>query len=184
MPLLESNRGNLNSDMYSWKLPSNSGWNMTSWRLRDVIKINRKPHLLVEVILTGRYWERVKLSQRNTDSLDFAKEYSVALPQVLMAEANLKRLYRELARWLKTPIKKFVDTPLALSEELGGVESQRFSIEFGVREDFIVNVGHAACTISYKANALSGECAYLVDQSCVQTFVDGLGEYFLHPRDA
>ncbi len=139
---------------------------------------------MVEVVLTGRYWERVKLAQRNFNSLDFAKEYSVVLPQVFIAEANLKRLYRELAKWLKTPINKFVDTSLSVSEELGRVEFRRFSMEFGVREDFIINVGHAACTISYNVNALSGECAYVVDQSCVQTFVDGLSGYFSRPREA
>lgn len=133
---------------------------------------------MVEVVLAGRYWERVKLAARNFDSLDFAKEYSVVLPQVFIAEANLKRLYRALSKWLETPVNKFVGTPLSVSEELGGVDSRRFSMEFGVREDLIINVGHVACTISYKVNALSGECIYVVDQSCIQAFADGIGNYF------
>jgi hypothetical protein len=91
------------NDMQSWTLPSNSGWNTTSWRLREVVQINRRRHLLVEVVLTGRYWQRVKLAQRKFNSLDFAKEYSVVLPQVFIAEANLKRLYHALSKWLKTP---------------------------------------------------------------------------------
>jgi hypothetical protein len=134
--------------------------------------------------MTGRYWDRVKLAAGNFDSLDFAEEYSVVLPQVFIAEANLKRLYRALSKWLKTPANKFVDTPLSVSEELCGVDSQRFSMGFGVREDLIVNVGHTACTISYKVNALSGECIYVVDQSCIQAFADGIGNYFSRLREA
>ncbi len=170
--------------MHSWNLPSNSGWNMTSWMLRDVVKINRKRYLLVEVVLTGKYWNRVKLGQKDFSASDCAKEYSLTLPQVLIAEASLKKLHRELLKWLKTPIHKFADTSLNLKEELGGIDSQTFSIEFGKRSDFIINIGHTACTISYKTNALSGECAYIVDQSCVQTFVDGLGSYFSNQREA
>ena len=163
--------------MRSCNLPSNSGRNMTSWRLRDVVKIGRKQYLLVEVILTGKYWERVEYTRRNLVSAGLVKDYSVVLPQVLLAEVELKKLYRELANWLKTPISKLVETPLTVSRELAGLDSQTFSIEFGLRGDFIINVGHVACTISYQVNALSGECAYVVDQSCVQTFVDGLGDF-------
>ena len=151
---------------------------MTSWMLRDVVKINRKRYLLVEVVLTGKFWNRVKLAQKDFSASDRAKEYSVILPQVLIAEAALKKLHRELSGWLKTPIHKFADTSLNLKEELGGVDFQAFSMEFGKRSDLIIDIGHTACTISYKTNALAGECAYIVDQSCIQTFVDGLSSYF------
>lgn len=168
---------------HSWKLPSNSGWNMTSWGLRDVVRINRRLYLVVEVVLTGRYWDRVKLSRWESNRLELVKEYSVVLPQVLLSEARMKSLYRELRKWLKTPITKFIDTPLTLIEELGGTDAQRFSIEFGMREEFATEIGHMVCTILYKGNAFSGEYTYVVDQSCVQTFVDGLGGYFLRPRE-
>ena len=157
---------------------------MTSWRVRDVVRINRRQYLLVEVVLTGRYWDRVKLSRWESDPLALVKEYSVVLPQVLLSEARMKNLHRELRKWLKTPIRQFIDIPLALIEELGGVEAQRFSIEFGLREDLTPEIGHMVCTILYKGNAFSGEYTYVVDQSCVQTFVDGLGGYFLRPREA
>ena len=163
--------------MRSCNLPSNSGWNMTSWRLRDVVKVGRKQYLLVEVILTGRYWERVEYTRRNVVSAGLVKDYSVVLPQVLLAEAELKKLYRELANWLKTPISKLIETPLTVGRELAGLDSQTFSIEFGLREDLIIDVGHTACTVSYQVKALSGKCAYVVDQSCVRTFVEGLGDF-------
>ena len=157
---------------------------MTSWRLRDVVRVNRRLYLVVEVVLTGRYWDRVKLSRWESNRLELVKEYSVVLPQVLLSEAKMKSLYRELRKWLKVPIPKLLDTPLTLIEELGGTEAQRFSIEFGMREDFATDIGHTVCTILYRGNGFSGECAYVVDQSCVQTFVDGLGGYFLRPREA
>ncbi len=105
------------------------------------------------------------------------------LPQILLAETNLKILYRQLLKWLKTPVSEFAQTPLKAREELGDVESQTFSMEFGLRSDLIINIGHSACTISYKTNGISGECIYIVDQSCIQTFIDGLGNCFSSQRE-
>src|SRR5262245_25905234 len=56
--------------MSLWKLPSNSGWNMTSWILRDTVKVGRKNYLLVEVVFTGKYWDRVKLARKNFSATD------------------------------------------------------------------------------------------------------------------
>ena len=151
---------------------------MTSWILRDVVRVNRKKYLLVEVVFTGKYWNRVKLAQKNLSGSDLAREFSVILPQVLLAESQLKKLHRGLSRWLKSPIEKFAVHTLKLKEELAGLDSQAFAIEFGERDDLIINVGHTVCTISYRANALVGESSYVVDQSCIQTFVDGLNVYF------
>ena len=164
--------------MSSWNLPSNSGWNITSWIVRDVIRINRKQYLLVEVVFTGRYWNRVKLAQKTFSGSDQVKEYSVILPQVLLGESQLKKLHHRLSSWLKTPIEKFASDALKLKEELAGLDSQSFEIEFGRRDDLVINIGHTVCTISYKANALIGQSSYVVDQSCIQTFADGLTGYF------
>src|SRR5262245_42708066 len=100
--------------MSSWKLPSNSGWNMTSWTLRDTVRVRRKNYLLVEVVFTGKYWDRVKLARKNFSATDLAKEFSVILPQVLMAESQVKNLYDQLSRWLKTPIDRFAEVSLRL----------------------------------------------------------------------
>jgi hypothetical protein len=164
--------------MSSWNLPSNSGWNMSSWIIRDVVRIKRKKYLLVEVVLTGKYWNRVQRAQNAIGSFDRAKEYSVILPQVLLSESKLKTLHHQLSRWLKTPIAKFASDSLNVREELAGLDSQVFAMEFGKRDDLIINLAHTACTISYRTNALVGETSYVVDQSCIQTFVDGLNGYF------
>ena len=164
----------LSDAMDSWKLPSNSGWNMTSWLVRDVVQIRRKRYLLVEVILTGKYWNRIKLSQGDFTASDRARDYSVNLLQVLIDESALKKLNLELSRWLKTPIDKFTSVSLNVKEELAGINSQVFTMEFGNRDDLIINLGQTACTISYKMNVLAGQCSYVVDQSCIQTFVDGV----------
>jgi len=95
--------------MSLWKLPSNSGWNMTSWILRDTVKVGRKNYLLVEVVFTGKYWDRVKLARKNFSATDRAKEFSVILPQVLLAEFQVKNVYNQLSRWLKTPIDRFAE---------------------------------------------------------------------------
>jgi hypothetical protein len=164
--------------MSSWNLPFNNGWNMTSWILREALRINRRKFFLVEVVLTGKYWNRVKLAQKNFAASDRSKEFSVILPQVLLSESTLKKLHRQLSNWLKTPIEKFSSESLALKEELAGLNAQSFAMEFGKRDDLITNIGHTACTISYKTNSLIGESSYVVDQSCIQTFVDGLSNYF------
>ena len=160
--------------MDHWKLPSNSGWNMTSWLVRESVTIQRSRYLLVEIVLTGRYWNRSKLARKDFTASDLVKEYSVILSQVLVAESAVKRLRDQLSKWVRTPINKFAATTLQVKEELAGLDSQMFKMEFGPQEDLIVDVGHTVCTISYKMNALAGQCSYVVDQSCVQTFIDGL----------
>jgi len=164
--------------MSSWKLPSNSGWNFTSWILRERVRIGRKNYLLVEVVFTGKYWDRVKRAQKKFGPSDRAKEFSLILPQVLLAESQLKNVHSKLLRWLKTPIDRFASVSLRLEEELAGLDSQRFAMTFGDRDDLIIDIGHVACTISYSAKSLSGEISYVVDQSCIQTFVDGLTDHF------
>ena len=164
--------------MASWNLPSNRGWNMTSWILRDVVRIKRKQYLLSQVVFTGKYWDRLKLAQENLGVSDRAKEYSVILPQVLLDESQLKRFNHRLSKWLKTPIEKFETDSLNLREELAGVDSQSFVMEFGKRDDLIINIGHTVCTISYSVNAHCGRSIYVVDQSCIEIFVDGLSNYF------
>jgi hypothetical protein len=163
-------------DNNSWKLPSNRGWNTTTWLIRDEAEIEGEKFLLVEVVMTGRYWNRLKLEQHK--GYDYAREYSLVMPQFFISVSRLKDLLDQLASYLKTPINQMAHNPPNISQELSWLDGQAFCIEFGLRDEFICNLGKCVCTISYKLNALSGECAYVVDPTCMQVMVDGIENYF------
>src|SRR5262245_60922631 len=148
----------MREDNNSWKLPSNSGWNNTSWHVRDEAEIEGEKFLLVEVVMTGRYWNRFKSVQNK--GLDYAREYSLVMPQFLISVSRLKELLELMVAYLKTPINQMADNPPNISEDLGWEEGQAFHVEFGLRNGIICDVGHCVTMISYKLNALSGECTY------------------------
>jgi hypothetical protein len=172
-------------ELRSWKLPSNSGWQMSSWRVRDILRNNGERLLLTEVVMTGKYWDRVQLAQQLarqdfTSTTKFAREYSLVMPQFLIREMSLRSLHDRLAEWLKTPIKELAETSIEASEELCEGGHQSFIIDFGRRDGFIIDIGHSVCSMTYRTDGLAGETAYIVDQSCVQIFVDGVGKFFGH----
>ena len=167
--------------MHSWSLPSNNGWNIATWSVRDILRVDDEPYLLVEVRLTGRFWKRAREVQSSFAGLNMTKEYSVILPQVLLSEERLKKLCHQLSKWLRTPINELAARPLRVKARLGVAHSHAFTIKFGSRRDRIIGPGQTACAISYEVNALAGECVYLVDPSCIQQFVDELSRYFSEP---
>ena len=166
----------MREDNNSWKLPSNRGWNNTSWHIRGEAEIEGEKVLLVEVVMTGRYWNRFNLAQNK--GYDYAKEYSLVMPQVLISESHLKDLLELMSAYLKIPINQLAHNPPNISEDLSWKGGQSFRLEFGLRNGFISSVGHCVTTISYELNALSGECTYVVDPSCMQVMVDSIENYF------
>jgi len=166
----------MREDNDSWKLPSNRGWNTTSWIIRDEAEIEGEKFLLVEVVMTGKYWNRFKLAQNK--GLDYAREYSLVMPQFLISVSRLKNLLEQMAAYLKTPINQMAHKPPNISEDLCWLDGQTFRIEFGLQNGFICDVGHCVCSISYGLGALSGECAYVVDPTCMQVMVDGIENCF------
>jgi hypothetical protein len=161
--------------LISWVLPSNSGWNVTSWLIRDAVIIRRRRFLLTELVLTGRYWNRLRSMD---SSYNVTKEYSVILSQFLLSESQLKKLQKELAKWLKTPIRRLGSTPLDVTQELAGLEGQSLIISFHSEGVGSARLGHAYCKIAYRYRGLTGECEYILDQFCIHTFVEGINNYF------
>ena len=100
------------------------------------------------------------------------------MPQFLISVSSLKDLLELMMAYLKTPINQMADNPPNISEELSLMDGQSFHVEFGLRNGIICDVGHCVTTISYKLDALSGECTYVVDPTCIQVMVDGIENYF------
>ena len=120
----------MREDNNSWKLPSSRGWNNTSWHVRDEAEIEGEKFLLVEVVMTGRYWNRFKYVQNK--GFDYAREYSLVMPQVLISVSRLKDLLELMAAYLKTPINQIAHNPPNISEDLSWEEGQAFHVEFGL----------------------------------------------------
>src|SRR5690349_10347650 len=132
----------------TWQLPSNDGWNVTSWIVRDFVVSKRRRYVLTEIVLTGRHLDRAKWSQ---NEYALTKEYSVILAQVLLSVTELRRLARALDHWLRTPIRALASTHLKLSAELSGVDGQQFSLGFAPGYGDAATADHPICHIVYQA---------------------------------
>lgn len=159
--------------MSTWQLPSNDGRDVSSWIVRSVLVSKRRRYLNTEVVLTGRHLDRAKWTQ---GEYALAKEYSINLAQVLLSVTELKELARALDRWLRTPIRDLASTHLELSADLGGVDGQQFSLAFAPGYGDAATADHPMCHIAYRGASVAGECSYMVDQSCIRLFVDGMKE--------
>jgi len=145
---------------------------MTSWIVRDSFVLEDEQFLLTEIVLTGKYWDRFKSAQ--CKGLTYAREFSLVMPQFLIATSRLKELCEQVSDWLNRPISELAKTPPDVSVELCFLDGQSFQVNVGTRDDLICDIGHSVCTLTYKANALSGECVYIIDPTCLQIMVDGI----------
>jgi hypothetical protein len=167
-----------------WKLVSSDGWGMATWRLRGMAEINEANQFLIELMITCKYWNRVQLAQHSFAAMEKTKEHTVILSQLLMGEAELRKLYVGLSEWLDEPAHDLTYVPLNLSLELCDPEHQSLKIEFGARDEIIPAHGAMACTIAYRGSHLNGESYFAVDQIGIRAFADGLGVLFDIPSAA
>jgi len=166
----------MREDNNSWKLPSNRGWKNTSWFIRGEAEIEGERFLLVEVVMTGKYWNRFKLAQHK--GYDLARDHYLVMPQFLISVSRLKNLQKLMGAYLNRPINQMAHNPPEISEDLSWLDGQVFRVEFGLRNEFICVPGQCVCTISYEFFGFSGVCAYVVDPTCMQVMVDGIENYF------
>ncbi len=158
---------NLSTATESWLLPSADGWNkLKGTPIYKWISLQSEALILMEISITGESWQRDK---NDINEAEITKDFISILPQVVTKESSLKKLVAELDRWLFSP--------LDISIELSGVDCQSFQIAFGVNDGFICKPEKPVCTIRYAGGRMKiGEWNYVVDQSCIRLFRDGLNQ--------
>src|SRR5262245_50423726 len=103
----------MREDNNSWKLPSNRGWKNTSWFIRGEAEIEGERFLLVEVVMTGKYWNRFKLAQHK--GYDLARDHYLVMPQFLISVSRLKNLQKLMGAYLNRPINQMAHNPPEIS---------------------------------------------------------------------
>ena len=165
------------------ELPSNSGWRKTTWRFYDTIQTERHRLFAAEVAFDSKFWNYAASIRGNFENAELVEDCSLKLPQVLFAEWELEKLYSHLAKWLETPLNLIEETPLDYVANLT-TNDHFFEMKFGITGNSIVSRGQTECTIVYKASGISGKISYIIDQSCIRIFAEGIQKHLSNQRQA
>ncbi|HEX8289568.1 MAG TPA: hypothetical protein VF556_16410 [Pyrinomonadaceae bacterium] len=175
----------MTQNQFSFELPSNSGWCKTTWKFYDVIQFENRRLFATEVIFNSSFWNYAASISGKFKDAKLVEDCFLKLPQLSLVEWELERLYSHLAKWLQTPLSLLEETPLEYIADLtASTDYQFFEMKFGITGNNIVPRGQTECTISYKASGISGEISYIVDQSCIRIFAEGLEKLLSNQRQA
>jgi hypothetical protein len=132
--------------------------------------------VLVKLSITGNFWPRDDLASGSLGDARSILDFSVQLPQVVIAERSLYEFARDLTDWL--------DTPSHVEADLSFDKSQSLSVSLGIRDELLSKIDRPACTIAYSSERmLRGEWVFIVDQSCIQLFRNDLDELLSKLQD-
>ena len=175
----------MTENQFSFELPSNSGWCKTTWKLYDVVQVEHRRLFATEIIFNSKFWNYAASIGGNFEDAKLVEDCFLKLPQFLLVEWELEKLYFHLAKWLQTPLNLLEETPLEYVVDLTAfTDYQFFEMRFGITGTSIVPRGQTECTISYEASGISGEISYVIDQSCLRIFAEGLEKHLSNQRQA
>ncbi len=145
-----------------WELPSNRGWDIARGELRGVFVREQALIFLSSIHLTGRYWAAVDGLERSHT----AEEYSVELSQVEIARGDLLGARTALNQWVRAPFD--------LELKLSAMPDHRLSMSLRPEPGTVSTIDKPVCRFRFSTAHLTGECAWVVDQSCIRIFVEGI----------
>jgi hypothetical protein len=149
-----------------WELVSSDGWQRVSWRPKHIVYL-AEPFLLVELRISGEFWDPKELA--DTDEYKLARQVECALPNVMLSLSKADLLDTALVAWLdhRTPVE------IALSPST----YQALSFQLGPSEDLISTREKPVCTLAYRAARLRCEWLLPVDQSCIRSFQESIQQW-------
>lgn len=156
---------------HSWSLVSNSGRERVRWLARAIEKAGAEAALRCDIFLEGRYFGASLDSEAADDPADFRLEIRGLSVRI----TTLERLHDHLKRWLDLPLSELRRTRLDLDCDMGGLFDQQLRLIVGERPD-VLSSGHPVATVKYIVGRMSGEMAFVTDQSCLSGLRMGIGE--------
>ena len=152
--------------MVVWELVASSGRNKLSGFFE------RRSHngagnaiIVANITIAGEFWRRDSQKYGNELHADF----EVRLLQVILTASLVDDFVERL--------EQLADSPTEISVDLADKydNDQSFSLSFGPSEKAISTKDKPVATIRYAGTAFGyGEWWFVVDQSCIRIFVEGL----------
>jgi hypothetical protein len=160
-----------------WSMPSNSGWYEMRCSARP--RSARRGIVPCELSIEGRFWQR----DRALSSASLTQDFHVALPQIMIDVSALETLHDLLVEWQGNWRRVEVELGVPagdprISEMEAAAGDQRLSVLIGESPELISSAQKPVCTIRYdNGPRMSGQCSFVVDQSCIRICSEGLREF-------
>ncbi|WP_316176027.1 MULTISPECIES: hypothetical protein [unclassified Bradyrhizobium] len=157
-------------DEYQWVLPSSSGRERFCGSfIRSGRSSDGPDVLLTRIALLGEFWPQPPFD-KEAGRADWETEpqFCLSFPKVIIRRDRIDCLRDQLQEW-------FADYR-AISVNLSKITSVDASIEIsiGVNDRLISSAMQPAFTFSYKWRSIAVEESFVVDQSCIRIFCEGL----------
>lgn len=129
----------------------------------------RDPDILCcEFQVESEFWDRCDAVPQAA----LVPDFGVALPQVLISMAMLRKLEAHLDDWMQS--RTFFDCQIC-TEALG---DQTLMVSVGTRAGVISSVEKPTLTLAFRCgHAMSAEWVFVVDQTCILAWRDSLQEF-------
>ena len=151
----------------AFSLPSSTGRESVTWRIRGRGEGAVGTVLTCEVTLAGSYYDGVLASGEQ------APDFCLALRGLKLWARDLERLVERIETWLVESSQ--AARPIALSCSMGGLFDQSLLFELGPRDDTLSG-GRPVASFRYITGRMTGEMVFPTDPSCLRGFVEGIRE--------
>ena len=140
-----------------WSLPSNSGRMSATWTVRD----DMADHFVCDF----RY--------RSISLSGDAPGVEVCFDHLVLSKAALANFVASANSWLSQPLNELASDQLSIDVAMGGGADTYVRLHLGDQPDLLTDKNSAATFVYCVAN-VSGDFAYVIDQSCLRTLIDGI----------
>ena len=139
-------------------LPSNSG--------RCVFNINT-------ISTTQALRGDIELANSGLEYEEEPSNSILTASNILLDKEGLTSIHTDLENWIKLPLNSQRDIELTFCHNIAGEPGATLTLNVGKRDDLIAALNTCA-TVSYELNRHSGEFSFVVDQSCLSAFREGI----------
>jgi hypothetical protein len=143
-----------------FEISSSDGWDSIRFGLTNG-RLNQE--VVVSISAGARFWDRRVHLEDNPDLVD---DFAVTFHQAALSRTRLLGLLDELRAWMVE--NKTIDV------ELVDGSLPRVRIFVGALDDLISSTSRPVFVLSYSDTRIESSIKFVVDQSCIRLFMDGL----------
>ncbi len=140
-----------------WKLPSNSGRQLSTWTVND----QTAEYLACDYEFRSHSVE----SEQPESAIKFSR--------LVLSRSKLLEFVEIAKEWLEKPLSETAAKKFEATVDMGGGFDTYLRLRFG-ESPSIISAQNNTVTINYCVAGVDGELAYVVDQSCLRDMTDGI----------
>ena len=147
---------------------SADGWNSLVFEFKSRLSTRNGVFFVCSVSSDGKFWDR---EQTVTSEMmgELVPDYEFHLLQVILSEERLRECRDHLQKWLSNPF--------AFELQLSAPGEPTLTLFMGERDDFISKIDRPVFSLRYNSSRMKAESCFVIDQSCVNLFLQGLNRW-------